>query len=326
MEDIKMTLFKKFTDFCAGIAAFMGGLFIIQKYMAFKPKTDEEYIQWISTQPDVSKEYASTVTEAPGKISQFLTPELTKNNDYRPIIVLVLVLVLSIFIGRLLKKRPFVCFLVSILPSLTATYLFCQGTLYTQPGLFFMFSTLPIVGNLVECILRDREDGRHRVWAASKYVMIIPIVLCIAVGTAHYVLPDEGLKGSLSIVRELALQVTPELTVILITVGIMYFVILGVTIPLYNVYFIDAILSAIPLIYLIYKLYDEKFSVFTILLIMLAGICFVANLLLCLFENNLSKKEQDSLKEQAVEAPSQESDEALPDAEPSRDVNAQQSE
>jgi len=34
---LKISLFKKFTDFCAGIAAFVGGLFLLQKYMVFQP-------------------------------------------------------------------------------------------------------------------------------------------------------------------------------------------------------------------------------------------------------------------------------------------------
>lgn len=299
-----MSLFKKFTDFCAGVAAFIGGLFLIQKYMSFKPKELEEYTAWLAENPHASEKYSEPLTEAPGKISQFLDPELM-NIDYRPIIILVAVLLVSVLVNCILRKYPFVCFLVSVLPLMTVTYMYCQKLIdppdnfFVMPGLFIVLSALPLMGNLIECILRDREDGRHRLWLASKFIMIVPILTCIVIGTFHYFLPKEDLEFSLSIIRELSLNVTPHLLKIVIVAGISYFVILGITLPLYNVYFIDLILSTVPLGYLLYQLYDAEFSVFTAVLTLLAVICFVTNLLLCIFENNLSRKEQLQLKEQA---------------------------
>ncbi len=287
-----MSLFKKFTDFCAGVAAFVGGLFIIQKYMAFKPKTDAEYIQWISKNPDYSKEYVETVTEAPGKFSQFTTPALTRNIDYRPLILLVVLFIVAIAIGRIVKKYPHVCFAVSLLPAISVAYFVFQGTLQTQPGLFITLSFLFVLGNLVECILRDKEDGGHRLWIASRISITVPAFACLAFTVLPMIISTKEIKKDLIAFPELLFGVNDTVTEILVIAGIMFATVLLISTLLYNVYFVDAVLSAVPLGYLIFVLYGEKFTAFTSMLLFCAVICFTSCLLLCLFENNLSKKEQ----------------------------------
>ena len=328
-----MSLFKKFTDFCAGVAAFVGGLHIIQKYMAFKPKTDAEYIQWISKNPDYSKEYVSTVTEAPGKFSQFTTPALNKNIDYRPLILLVILFLVAILLGRILSKYPHGAFAVSLVPAIFVAYLVFQGTLLTQPGIFITFSFLFVLGNLVECILRDREDGGHRLWIASRISMATSAFSCLAFAVAPMVIPTEGMRTHTSILPELIFGVSsvkilpadpikkdliafPELlfgvtdsvTEMLVVVGIMFAALLLITTLLYNVYFADAILSAVPLVYMIYMLYGEPLNAFTAMLLASSVICFASCLLLCIFENNFSKEERfPTYKRAAVQELTQES-------------------
>lgn len=301
-----MSLFKKFTDFCAGVAAFIGGLFIIQKYMAFEPKGDEEYIQWITKNPDYSPEYVSTVTEAPGKLSQFTTPALAKNVDYRPLILLVLLFVVTIIISRVLKKYPYVCFGASLLPAILVAYLTLQGTLHTQPGLFIVFSLLFVIGNLVECMLQDKADGGHRLWIASRISMAVPAFACLCFGLIPMIISRDDVNKDLIAFPELVFGVSDTVLEILIVAGIMFSALLLITSLLFNVYFVDAVLSAVPLGYLIFVLYGEKFTVFTSMLLTCAVICFTTCLLLCIGENNLSKKEQAPKTESPTEDAPQE--------------------
>ena len=303
-----MSLFKKFTDFCGGVAAFMGGLFIIQKYMAFKPKTDEQYIDWITDNTDYASDYVESVTEAPGKLSQFLTPNLigtsAKPLDYRPIVILTILLVVSVLVSRILHKFPYVGFTVSLFPAAVATYLFCKGTLFNQPSLFVMLALVHVFGNAVDCIIRDRQDGRHRLWLCAKVSMLLPSVLCLVFAILSHIFPyffsEETVHLKLSIFGELTNNVTDKVFEIFITAGVMYLVILLISSLLFNVYFIDAILSIVPLAYLTYQLYNIEFSVFVPVLLILAIICFITNLLLCIFENNLTQKEQQELAKQQM--------------------------
>ncbi len=297
-----MSLFKKFTDFCGGIAAFMGGLFIIQKYMAFKPKTDEEYIDWITENTELASEEIESITAAPGKMSQFLTPELTSNNDYRPIIILTALLVIAVLVSRICQRLPYVGFTVALFPAMIATYLFCKGTLFNQPSLFVVLTLVFVVGNAVDCVIRDRNDGRHRLWLCAKISMFVPSLLCLILATASKLLPEEGMEDKLSVFSELATNVSDELFDVLIIAGVIYLAILVISSLLFNVYFIDLILSLVPLAYIAYQLYNIPFSVFVPVLLVLAIICFITNLLLCVFENNLSQKEQQQILAEAVES------------------------
>lgn len=294
-----MSLFKKFTDFCAGIAAFVAGLFLLQKYMVFTPLTDAEYIRWLSDEIKYGKETAvdETVT-APSKISQFFTPEIINEYDYRLLFILIITLVISILIGRIFKRLPYVCFFFSIIPAVEITYLFTQQRLYTQIGLFLICGMLHVAGNVVECILRDKEDGRHRLWVSSRIAILFPVAFCLLCTKIADRIPLEEIGKKLPIFSELAFKLTkPENMEIVTKIGWIYFMIFIVTTLLYNVYFVDAILTAIPVGYTVYLLYSEILTFNPAIFVLLAVICFATQLSLCVCENNLSRKEQ--MKERA---------------------------
>lgn len=297
-----MSLFKKFTDFCAGIAAFVAGLFLLQKYMVFTPLTDAEYIRWMADEIKYGKETASateTLT-APSKISQFFTPEIINEYDYRLLFILIITLVVSILIGLIFKRLPYVCFFFSILPAIEITYLFTQQRLYTQIGLFLICGLLHVAGNVVECILRDKEDGRHRLWVSSRIAMLFPVAFCLLCTKIADKIPVEEINKKIPIFKELAFKMTkPENMEIVTKIGWIYFMIFIVTTLLYNVYFVDAILTVIPLGYTVYLLYSEILTFNPALFVLLALICFATQLSLCICENNLSRKEQLREKSQA---------------------------
>lgn len=294
-----MTLFKKFTDFGAGIAAFFGGLFLLQKYMVFKPLDDSEYLNWLSYEINHSNITESeTVIEAPSKIKQFFTPDLINDFDYRLLFILVVTLALSVLVGVIFRKLPYVCFAFSIIPALEIAYLFAKERLYTQIGLFLILGALHVAGNLFECMVRDREDGRHRLWICAKISLLLPALFCLICTKAADKIPVEGINDRIPIFKELAFKMTkPENMEIVTKIGWMYVIIFAVAMIFYNVYFIDTILSAIPLVYTIHLLYSENLSFNPALFALLASICFMTHITLCVFENNLSYKEQLQLRE-----------------------------
>ena len=306
-----MSLFKKFTDFCAGIAAFVGALFLLQQYMTFEPLDNAEYAEWFSYKIKYSSETLSetvtdtvtdTVTEslpeAPSKIRQFFTPELINDFDYRFLFILVLTLAISVIVGVVFKKLPYVCFFVSLIPALEIAYIFSTGFLYTQIGLFLLIGALHVAGNLFECILRDKEDGRHRLWICAKISTLFPAAVCLLCTKIADKIPLENINDKIPLYKELATTMTEPDNMALVTkIGWMYIIIFAITLVLYNVYFIDTILSAIPLVYTVYLLYSGNLSFNPTIFAILAAICFMTNIALCVCENNLSRKEQMLLKQ-----------------------------
>ena len=297
-----MSLFKKLTDFCAGIAAFVGSLFLLQKYMLFEPLDTQEYIEWLSyeikySDGKLSPSMLDGITEAPSKLSQFFTPKLANEYDYRLLAILIVTLAISILVGLIFKKLPYVSFFFSLIPAVEITYLFTKERLYTQIGLFLIAGALHVAGSIFECIIRDKADGRHRLWVCAKISLLFPAAFCLLCTKLTDVISIEGIDDKLPIFKDLAFKMTnPNNMEIVTKIGWMYVIIFAVAMVFYNVYFIDTILTAIPLIYTIHMLYSENLSFNPALFTVLAAICFMTHIALCTCESNLSRKEQMELK------------------------------
>lgn len=297
-----MSLFKKLTDFCAGIAAFVGSLFLLQKYMLFEPLDTQEYIEWLSYEikysaGKLSPSMLDGITEAPSKLSQFFTPKLANEYDYRLLAILIVTLAISILVGLIFKKLPYVSFFFSLIPAVEITYLFTKERLYTQIGLFLIAGALHVAGSIFECIIRDKEDGRHRLWVCAKISLLFPAAFCLLCTKLTDVISIEGIDDKLPIFKDIAFKMTnPNNMEIVTKIGWMYVIIFAVAMVFYNVYFIDTILTAIPLIYTIHMLYSENLSFNPALFTVLAAICFMTHIALCTCESNLSRKEQMELK------------------------------
>ena len=270
MELFLMSYFKKFTDFFAGVAAFVCALFILRKYMEFTPPNKEE--------------------GAPAKFIQFL--ETSATDDYLMLIAMVLILALSVIISIVFRKLPYACFAFSIVPAVYICYLFGADKLAEQDALFIIAIALQMIGNLVECILRDREDGGHRLFIASKLSYVMGIAVCIYMIKSLNEPHPETIEGLNTFEKELFAHLNPLDVGIITSLVWMLAIIMIVGLLLYNVYFIDAILSLIPLGFVMFKFTFEKLTFAPFIFICVTSVCALSNIMLAFFENNLSKKEQ----------------------------------
>lgn len=292
-----MSLFKKFTDFCAGIAAFVGGLFLLQKYMAFKPLDLEEYKNYLTNQSNFDNMDISIeeITEAPSKLHQFFDPDII-NLDYRVMLILVLALIISVLAGVIFRRLPYVCFFFSLFPTVITVYMFGKSLPVTQIGLFFAAAALHVSGNVIDAIIRDKEDGRHRLFVTAKVSILFPAALCLfftQIVKKVEAIPDEAINEKLPIFRDIKIELAEPANIeILKKLGWGFIIIFVICLLLYNVYFVDVTLSAIPLVYSVYVFYASKLTFLPFVFLTLSLICFLTNLALCVFENNLSHKEQ----------------------------------
>ena len=292
-----MSLFKKFTDFCAGIAAFVGGLFLLQKYMAFKPLDLEEYKNYLTNQSNFDNMDISIeeITEAPSKLRQFFDPDII-NLDYRVMLILVLALIISVLAGVIFRRLPYVCFFFSLFPTVITVYMFGKSLPVTQIGLFFAAAALHVAGNVIDAIIRDKEDGRHRLFVTAKVSILFPAALCLfftQIVKKVEAIPDEAINEKLPIFRDIKIELAEPANIeILKKLGWGFIIIFVICLLLYNVYFVDVTLSAIPLVYSVYVFYASKLTFLPFVFLTLSLICFLTNLALCVFENNLSHKEQ----------------------------------
>lgn len=284
-----MSYFKKFTDFCAGVAAFVAGVFFIRKYMVFKPKEPPESLASIST--DTAGETLEEVTEKfPGKLEQFLTPD--SYNDYTLLLPLIFFLLLSALLGRVFARLPYVCFAISLIPATLIAYMFEHDMLKEQIGMFLILGALHVIGNFAECLIRDREDGRHRASIAAKISSAAGAFFCYYVMWQGAQTPPEDAKEIGHIQHRILFEMTEADVEIMTKLGAMFLILLAVSLILYNVYFIDAILALVPAIYVMYQVGGQFYTLAPAPLAFLALTCALAHITLCFLENNLSRKEQ----------------------------------
>ncbi len=264
-----MSYFKKFTDLCAGIGAFCAALFFIVKYMNFDPVISED---------------------APKKLEQFLEPTL--RSDYTMLLPLILILSLSAVLGCVLRKFPFICFAFSTVPSLYVSFMFEKGVLYELIGITVIVCALHVVGNLAECAIRDKEDGKHRLSAAAKISSLMGAMLCFFVLRLSKTTAPEDTKGLTLFEKDILLDFKPLDAEIISTLFWMFAILLVISLLLYNVYFIDAILSIVPAVYAVHAMLSDNLGAAPSIFLVMAAICTVSHLMLMVFENNLSRKEQ----------------------------------
>ena len=274
-----MSYFKKFTDFAAGVAAFVAALLFLRHYMEFTPP---------ETEPD-----------APGKLTQFLTHGGT--TDYLMILVLVVLLLLSVVLGIIFRKMPHVCLGISVLPALYVAFMFEKELLCEQQALFLAAAFLHLLGNIVECILRDKEDGRHRLFIASKIPVALGAILSFAIAWLISTPSAKNPQDYNAFEKALYVYATHEDATILTILGYMLLIIFAISILLYDVYFVDAILSFVPFGYAFFHLSVAKTEFAPFLVMCIPGICLVCNIMLAVFENNLTRKEQNKLPPQKTE-------------------------
>ena len=121
----------------------------------------------------------------------------------------------------------------------------------------------------------------------------------ILTANSYKIIIDEYINEKLPIFKEIAKTLAkPENMELVTKIGWMFFIIFIITTLFYNVYFIDVILTAIPVVYTIHLLYSGNLAFNPALFTVLAAICFMTHIVLCTCENNLSRKEQMRLREE----------------------------
>ncbi|MBO5939374.1 MAG: hypothetical protein J6Q82_07795 [Clostridia bacterium] len=225
-----MSYFKKFTNFCAGFAAFSALAYVFCKFMEYTPRDQEGELLGIKQ-----------------KLRHFFDAKEVEE-DYRLYLLLVGGLLLSIAIACLLKKIPSVSFATSLLPlSLVATMI-ADGNIADRPMLYLLLSGLHTAGALYECIRCDREKGSHQAHLAVNLATLLGSLGALFVWRSadkffpvpnpHYNYLEQKiydsylLKEDPSILLNLAL---PLLVTVLLSM------------LLREIYFLDAAIALVPL-------------------------------------------------------------------------------
>ncbi len=220
-----MGAFKRFTDFCTGIALFVSSFFLFREFMAYSPDGD----------PSTRE-----------KIKLFFSENAWR--DYRPYLWLVGLLALSLFIGIVAKRLPSLGFAFATLPFLHALVMFRDGNLYERPMLYLLLTILPLAGNLFDALSRDADDGRHRAFVLANVSSLLVLLFFALLLWRREVIAGADVSRLKPFDQHIFFGIEELDVSFWKSFAIAYAVGIAVSLLFRGAYWIDLILAAIPLI------------------------------------------------------------------------------
>lgn len=286
-----MSYFKRFTDFCAGFAVFGALLHLVRNFITFMKDED------ISTLK---------------KLGKFL--DRGNADDYRAYAVIAAVLVASLFLGILLKKVPFVALTASTAALAVIIDIFAAERLDERPMFYVVLAIIHVVGCIFECIVCDREHRFKRLNCS----FIAGVITTFAGGalslfTAYRLSEMKALYKTADLESFDMTELTSfdaeifELVKTamakgqsadidqLIILAVMFIVVLTVTLIIGDIFFVDLIFSAIPLISVAYCFATGIFLPQADMLVTVALISFAVFFAATLFGTRIEKRERKKI-------------------------------
>ena len=253
----KMSNFRKFTEFCAGISIFAAIMYVLRQYLGYNFKDVES-----------TKE----------KLKIFFDP--SSSRDYRGYILLAALLLLAIAVSLVFKRAPELSFFFSALSLIYVMYLYDAGKLYERPMLFFCLSIVQVTGNLYDSLKLSEKGRKYSPVFTSFFASLLPLLCCVLTiwrkAEVKTIPLDELYPFDLEIVRN-----ANDIDVTLFkNIAVMYGVILIVSLVLRGVHFIDLALSLVPLAFVIYKHATEALGPHHEIILVSAILCTVTHLCL----------------------------------------------
>lgn len=273
-----MSYFKRFTDFCGGFVAFAAVLHLIGEYMTFKLPEDE---------------FTS------GKLKVFLDAERTEG--YRGYVIMVALFVLSVLVGRVFERLPYVTLAVSVLPLYQTVNLFSNGKFERFSILYLLLAILHTAGSIIQALVLDKNDGKRRGFVCAGVLGVMMLAGGVWVWRKAgdlLVYDDPFTVESLSKTElQIATAAQDGVHALVLKIAVMIAVSVVLSLILRDIYFIDAILSVIPLVYAVNKaLIHGQLVLFEEFILILCTLYFATRVALVAFEPMRAdkKREQNS--------------------------------
>ena len=267
-----MAYFKRFTNFCGGFVAFMAILHLIAEYMSFKLTDDEMAL---------------------GKTKVFFNAE--RPEAYRGYVIMIALFALSIIVGRVFERLPYVTLAVSLLPLYQTVNLFAGGKFERFSTLYLLLAVLHTVGSIAHALVLDKADGKRRGFITAAVLGTILSAAGVWVWRrASDLLAYEdplALEGLSKFELDLAVAAELGAHELILDIAIMIAISVVISLILRDIYFVDAILAVVPLVYAVNKvLVKGQLEIFRELTLILCTLYFVVRVALVAFEPMIPAK------------------------------------
>lgn len=261
-----MSYFKRFTDFCGGFIAFAAVLHLIGEYMTFK--LPEEDI-------------------ASGKLRTFLDAERAEN--YRGYVIMVALFALSVLVSVIFERLPYVTLAISLLPLYQTVDLFSNGKFERFSILYLLLAVLHTAGSIIHALVLDKSDGKRRgfICAGMLGVMMSAGGVWVWRKAGELLVYEDPftVEGLSRTELQIATAAKDGVHALVLNVAVMIAASVVLSLILRDIYFIDAILSAVPLFYAVNKaLLHGQLVLFEEFILILCALYFVTRVAIVAFE------------------------------------------
>ena len=251
-----MSTFKKFANGCAGFAVFSAIM--------------ECFCQFMTVSPD-------EVESMKEKILLFFSPDNPK--DYRGHVILCLWIVLGLVLSVVFRKAPYLGFLATLVPFGYGWLIFSEGKLYSRPILIPLLLTIWVAGAVYDCVCADRERPRGIGLILGNCASLAPAAFCgwVLFSSSRMGETLSEKQGLVETVLFRAVQDEKDFQ-IYTTVALLYVGCILISLLCFQLYFVDGVLSLIPMCYVIFHWYADSFPVFGTVLVILSVLCSLVRL------------------------------------------------
>ncbi len=271
-----MNYIKRFTDFCGGFSAFCAIVYAFGQFMSYEPSGDTGIIE---------------------KFKHFFFGNYPRN--FNAYLVMITLLVVSVAVGCIFERFPFVSLSVSFLPFLWTLFMFASGWLYDRPMLYLILATVHMAGNIIYALSLDKADGKRRAFLCVNVAGGLFGALCLFVWRKlekmkSLEFSEEELEEMSDIDLEIFEGLESESAKLLLIIGIALLVTVALSVILRDLYYVDVILCALPFLYSVKVFFTEELTVFGGLVFAATAIYFIFRVLLMLSEPMRKSKKKES--------------------------------
>ena len=261
-----MSNFRKFAQFCAGIAAFSAIMYVFRQFRSYDPEDIES-----------KKE----------KLKLFFSNEMSK--DYRPLTLLAILFVLAILIEIILKRFPQICIFSSSIPLLFALSLYNGDRLFERPMLYVLLGGILVIGDIYDTVSACKADGKERMLVLSNVSALLVCAACLFIRwRAHEcgLVPIEKLSF---FDKQLYLFAMDHDASLFTIIAIMTAITIAVSLILRGVYFIDLAITLVPFFYIVYKLATNELGPHGDIVAAAMTVCLAARIVCCVMGGRAGK-------------------------------------
>ena len=265
-----MSNFKRFSDICAGFAAFSAAFYVFCQYMGYDFK-----------EIDSMKE----------KIKLFLEPE----RGFSFFLPLILLFLFSCIFSLIFTKLPYLTLALSVLPLAYTLIMFADDRIKEYPLLYLVLGLIHVFGCLYECIRMDKSDRGCRAAIGIDLIALMTVLFVLFVyRTAGRLEGTEPEKMNLIQRRLFEFKDGLDLSMFKST-AIMIAVPPILRIIWRDLYYIDAAISLIPLTVTLRRFGAERFPVFGEVLVAFVSVYAIGRIAVMIFcKPKIKKKAPDA--------------------------------